>query len=78
MLVKPGLEDSVIANAKTAGDDKDWLQNDDQGIIAHTKLIEGGDKDTITFDAPAAGSYTYLSTFPDQYAGGMKGTLVVK
>ena len=78
VLVKPGQEDSVVANGKTAGNNKDWLKKDDPGIIAHTKLIEGGEKDTIMFDAPAAGSYTYLSTFPDQYAGGMKGMLTIK
>ena len=78
VLVKPGQEDSVIANGKAAGDNKDWLDVNDLGIIAHTKLIEGEQKDTITFDAPPPGKYTYLSTFPDQYAGGMKGTLTIK
>ena len=78
VLVKPGQEDSVLANGIAAGDDKDWLKDDDPGIIAHTRLIEGEQKDTITFAAPPPGSYTYLSTFPDQYAGGMKGTLTIK
>ena len=32
----------------------------------------------LTFDAPPAGTYTYLSTFQEQYAGGMKGTLTIK
>ena len=78
VLVKPGQEDSVIASAKAAGDDKDWLDVNDPNIIAHTRLIEGEQKDTITFDAPPPGSYTYLSTFPEQYAGGMKGTFTIK
>lgn len=78
ILVKPGQEQSVLDNGIAAGDDKDWLNVDDPGIIAHTALIEGGESDTITFDAPAAGTYTYLSTFPEQYAGGMKGTLTIK
>ncbi len=78
VLVKPGQEQSVLDNGNAAGDDKDWLQDDDPGIIAHTRLIEGNENDTITFDAPAPGIYTYLSTFPEQYAGGMKGTLTIK
>jgi azurin len=78
VLVKPGQEESVLANGITAGDDKDWLQEDDPGIIAHTILIEGDQVDTITFEAPAAGSYTYLCTFPEHYKGGMKGTLTIK
>ncbi len=78
VLVKPGQEASVIAHAKTAGDGKDWLDVKDPGIIAYTQLIEGNKSDTITFDSPAPGSYTYLSTFPEQYVGGMKGTLTIK
>ena len=78
VLVKPGQEESVLANANAAGDENDWLKADDPGIIAHTALIEGEQSDTITFDAPAPGTYTYLSTFPKQYEGGMKGTLTIK
>jgi len=77
VLVKPGQEESVLANGIAAGDDKDWLQEDDPGIIAHTSLIEGDQTNTITFDAPAPGSYTFLCTFPDHYKGGMKGTLTI-
>jgi azurin len=78
VLVKPGQEASVVANGNTAGDGNDWLKPDDPGVIAHTALIEGEKSDTITFDAPPAGTYTYLSTFPKQYDGGMKGTLTIK
>ena len=78
VLVKPGQEESVLANGIAAGDDKDWLNVDDPGIIAYTRLIEGEQRDTITLDAPAPGSYTYLCTFPEHYAGGMKGTLTIK
>ncbi len=78
VLVKPGQEESVVANGLAAGDNKDWLKAKDPGVIAHTRLIEGGEKHAITFDAPPPGSYTYLSTYPEQYAGGMKGTLTIK
>ena len=78
VLVKPGQEANVLANATAAGDDKDWLKEDDPGIIAYTRLIEGGQSITIRFDAPPPGTYTYLCTYPDHYAGGMKGTLTIK
>jgi azurin len=77
VLVKPGQEESVLANGIAAGDDNDWLDDEDPGIIAATKLIEGDDSDEITFDAPAAGSYTFVCTFPEHYQGGMKGTLTI-
>jgi azurin len=78
VLVMPGQEESVLANGIAAGDDNDWLDVNDPGIIAHTKLIEGDESDTITFDAPAPGTYTYLCTFPEHDAGGMRGTLTIQ
>jgi azurin len=77
VLVQPGQEQSVLASATAAGDDNDWLDEDDPGIIAATKLIEGDDSDKITFAAPAPGSYTFLCTFPEHFQGGMKGTLTI-
>ena len=44
--------------------------------IAYTKMIGGGESDTITFTAPEKGSYTYICTFPGHY-GLMKGVLIV-
>jgi azurin len=78
VLVQPGQEDSVLASGTAAGDDNDWLDKDDPGIIAATALIEGDAKDKITFDAPAPGTYTFLCTFPEHFAGGMKGTLTIQ
>jgi azurin len=77
VLVAAGTEAAVLASGKAAGDDKDWLDTGDPAIIAHTRLIEGGQTNTIRFTAPPAGSYPYLCTFPEHYAGGEKGTLVV-
>jgi azurin len=77
VLVSPGQEESVLASATAAGDDHDWLDENDPGIVAFTRLIEGGQRDTVTFGAPPPGTYTFLCTFPDHYAGGMKGTLTI-
>ncbi len=78
VLVQVGKEESVLASGLKAGDAKDWLNVKDPNIIAHTKLIEGEDSDSVTFKAPASGSYSYICTFPDHFAGGEHGTLVVK
>ncbi|HET7397707.1 MAG TPA: plastocyanin/azurin family copper-binding protein [Intrasporangium sp.] len=77
VLVKAGQESRVVASGQAAGDDKDWLDVHDPAIVAHTRLIEGGQSNTITFTAPA-GTYTYLCTFPQHFAAGEKGTLVIK
>ena len=47
-------------------------------VIAGTKLVAGGGSETLSFTAPAAGSYTYLCTVPGHYPAGMKGALIVK
>jgi azurin len=78
VLVKPGQEKSVLANGIAAGDDKDWLDVNDPGIIAATRLIEGSQRDSVTFDAPAAGAYTFVCTFPEHFDGGMRGTLTIE
>ncbi len=50
---------------------------DSDAVIAHTKLIGGGESDKITFDAPPAGTYDFVCTFPGHY-GMMKGKFVVE
>lgn len=77
VLVMPGQEESVLASGTAAGDAGDWLDEADPGIIAATRLIEGGQRDTVTFEGPPPGTYTFLCTFPEHYAGGMKGTLTI-
>ncbi len=49
---------------------------DGNETIAYTKMIGGGERDTITFTAPEKGSYTYICTFPGHY-GLMRGVLIV-
>lgn len=48
-------------------------------IIARTDMVPGGERDSVTFEAPSEpGEYVYVCTFPGHYAGGMKGILVIK
>jgi len=46
-------------------------------IIAHTKMLGGGESDEITFTAPAAGDYPFLCSFPGHFAI-MQGVMTVK
>ncbi|MEO0444748.1 MAG: azurin [Verrucomicrobiota bacterium] len=49
-----------------------------ENVLAHTKLIGGGEEDVITFVAPAeAGNYEFLCSFPGHF-GLMKGIMIVK
>jgi len=54
-----------------------FLPADSADIIAATKMISPGGSETITFTAPAPGTYVFLCTYPAHYAGGMKGVVTV-
>ena len=47
-------------------------------VLAATKVIDPNATESVTFTAPAAGTYTFLCTAPGHYSAGMKGTLTVK
>lgn len=78
-------KDAVVADfamkAIQAGLAKEYIPDDEdskKAIVAHTKLLGGGESDTITFTAPTEpGSYPYLCTFPGHFAM-MQGVLTVK
>lgn len=77
VLLKAGASiPEFSAAAATAGQAGDWIANEDQ-IIAHTKMIGGGQTTTVTFTAPAAGTYDYICSFPG-HSGLMKGKFIVE
>ncbi|MEM1439712.1 MAG: azurin [Pseudomonadota bacterium] len=66
-----------VANAGAAsGVEGNFLPADDERIIAATKLVGGGESDSISFSTSgldAAGSYTFFCSFPGHWSI-MKGT----
>jgi azurin len=76
VLVKPGAQDQVSAEAPPAGKAKDYIP-DDPNILAHTKLLKSGQSQTIKFKAPIQpGKYPYFCSFPG-HAQLLKGVLEV-
>ncbi|MEI6777286.1 MAG: plastocyanin/azurin family copper-binding protein [Chloroflexales bacterium] len=51
---------------------------DTKGLLAAMPITNAGTTGTLTFKAPAAGTYTFLCTFPGHYLAGMVGQLTVK
>lgn len=67
----------IATDGASAGIDKDYLKPSDARIIAHTKLVGGGESDTIDLPLdkiPKGGNYTFFCSFPGHIAM-MKGTL---
>ena len=76
-LVKTADVNAVANDGLSAGLPADYIKAGDKRVIAHTKVVGGGQSATVTFPTSAlkAGeSYTYLCTFPGHSAL-MKGTL---
>ena len=70
----------VASDGMAAGIDKNYLKEGDDRIIAHTKIIGAGEKDSVTFDVSklAAGTdYAFFCSFPGHISM-MKGTVVLK
>lgn len=65
--------DEAAAEAADAG----YIPADATNIIAHTALLAPGASETVEFTAPAAGTYTFVCTYPGHFGGGMKGVLTV-
>ena len=56
----------------------DYLPEDRSAILAHTRVLSGGESDTVTFTAPdKPGAYPFFCSFPGHFSM-MKGRLVVK
>ena len=77
VLAHASDEAGVIADGMKAGAANSYEKPGDTRIIAHTRLIGGGESDTATIDVAklkAGEQYAYFCTFPG-HAALMKGTL---
>ncbi|MBU3056292.1 azurin [Pseudomonas indica] len=70
----------VVSDGMAAGLDNNYLKPDDARIIAHTKVIGGGESDSVSFDVSkltAGNEYMFFCSFPGHSAM-MKGTVTLK
>jgi azurin len=65
---KAGSKDALFAAAMKVATDPQGMAKgyvpEDANVLAHTKLVQPGQKETIEFVLPAAGDYPYMCTFP--------------
>ncbi|WP_191489776.1 azurin [Pseudomonas sp. FEN] len=70
----------IATDGMAAGIDKNYLKDGDTRVIAHTKIIGAGEKDSVTFDVSklAAGEkYAFFCSFPGHNSM-MKGEVELK
>lgn len=77
VLLAAGTDVSAFSAAGVTAKDTDYIAASlADKVIAKTKLLGGGESDSIEFKAPAAGTYDFICTFPG-HSGIMKGKLIV-
>lgn len=78
VLSKTADAAAVASAGLAAGLKNDHIQAGDKRVVAHTKMIGGGQTDTVTFSTKQlqkGGDYTYQCTFPGHSAI-MRGKLI--
>ncbi len=78
VLLKQGTDINAFAQKAIEAKATDYIPKSEiASIIAHTKLISGGESDTITFEIKDKGTYDFICSFPGHVAM-MKGKLIVQ
>lgn len=77
VLLTKGTEVSTFGTAAVSAPDNNYIPKDmEDKVIAHTKVIGGGEIAMIVFDAPKAGYYKFMCSFPGHW-GVMQGDFIV-
>lgn len=79
IILAKGTDVAAFATKAMTEQANDYIPQDkptQEKILAKTKLLGPTEKDSITFTAPAAGTYDYICTFPGHFAV-MKGKMKV-
>ena len=76
VIAKTADAQAIATEGASAGAEHDYLKTDDPRIIAHSKLIGGGEETTMTFETAKLGNdqNEFFCSFPGHYAL-MKGNV---
>lgn len=77
VILNQGVDVAAFAKAAVTAKDNEYIPEGTEDVLAHTKLIGGGEEDTITFTVEEAGEYDFICSFPGHY-GMMKGKLIIE
>ena len=77
VILKNGVKSSAFAVKAASSKTNDYIPEGTTDVIAHTKMIGGGESTMIEFIAPEKGTYDYICSFPGHFAM-MKGKLIVE
>ena len=66
VLIKKDVDINQYALKAAGARNNDYIPDGGNEIV-HTKMLGGGESDTITFNPPEPGVYTFICTFPGHY-----------
>lgn len=80
VILAAGTAVPAFATKCAPAKDTGYIPQDEESkkeIVAHTKMLGGGESDEITFTAPAVGEYPFICSFPGHFAI-MQGVMTAK
>ena len=77
VVLNSGVDEVAWANAAATARDSEYVPEGDERVVAHTRLLGGGESDVIAFEVPGPGEYPFVCSFPG-HAMLMRGVLVVR
>lgn len=77
VILQKGTDVAAFANQAARAKSSGYIPAGTKSVIVATKVIGGGQSTTITFTAPAKGTYDFICSFPGHY-GIMKGKFIVE
>jgi azurin len=72
-----GTDVKAFAQKAQKAKDNEHIPQGSKAIVAHTKLLGGGESDTISFTIDKAGTYDFICSFPG-HSFVMKGKIIVE
>ena len=77
VVLAQGTDVQAFANAAIQAKANDYIPEGNGSVLAHTKVIGGGESDTITFTLKEKGTYEFICSFPG-HSFMMKGVIIVE
>lgn len=77
VVLAQGTDIQAFSNSAIQAKANDYIPEGNESVLAHTKVIGGGESDTITFTLKEKGTYEFICSFPG-HSFMMKGVIIVE
>ncbi len=78
VILKSGVDHARFAQKAALASTTDFIPAAEaESVIAHTRMIGGGERDSVEFTIAEPGTYVFLCSFPAHYAR-MRGQLIIE